>query len=213
MCGVKANSGVRMKNTRLWNPPISQFSHPRPRQVVLLAPMDQHGPPEPNHPIAECGQTVGVARYRVVVEVALHDRLEPFPVCATGSCMRLRSCCLISSQLGPHPLADRFALHRKVPVPVLPADMRESQKIERLGLPFSSLVPVCSANRPNSIRRVLSGCSSSPNFPSRSRNSSRKRSASARCWNPSTLSSAYRTTTTSPRAHFLRQTSTHRSNT
>ncbi len=31
---------------------------------------------------------------------------------------------------------------RKVPVPVLPADVRESQKIERLGLAFSSLFPV-----------------------------------------------------------------------
>jgi hypothetical protein len=45
-------------------------------------------------------------------------------------------------QLGPHPLADRFTLHGVAPIPVLPADMRESQKIERLGLPFSSLVPV-----------------------------------------------------------------------
>ena len=48
----------------------------------------------------------------------------------------------MSSQLRPHALADRVALHRKVPVPVLPADVRESQKVERLGLPFSSLFPV-----------------------------------------------------------------------
>src|SRR6266851_2297717 len=79
MCGVKATSRVWMENTRLWNPSINQFSHPRPRQVVLLAPMDQHGPPEPDHPIAKSGQTVGVSRYRVVVEVALHDRPEPLP--------------------------------------------------------------------------------------------------------------------------------------
>jgi hypothetical protein len=45
-------------------------------------------------------------------------------------------------QLGPHALADGLAFYRKVPVPVLPADMRESQKIKRLGLAFSSLVPV-----------------------------------------------------------------------
>ena len=55
--------------------------------------------------------------------------------------MRLRRCCLIL-KLGPHPLSDRLALHHKVPVPVLPADMRESQKIERLWLPFSFLYPV-----------------------------------------------------------------------
>ena len=77
MDGVKANSGVWMENTRLWNPPISQLPRPLPSEVVLLAPMDQHAPPEPDHPIAKCGQTVNVPRYRVVVEVALDYRSEP----------------------------------------------------------------------------------------------------------------------------------------
>jgi hypothetical protein len=45
-------------------------------------------------------------------------------------------------KLGSHPLADRLALHHKVLVPVLPADVRESQKIECFGFPFSSLCPV-----------------------------------------------------------------------
>ena len=45
-------------------------------------------------------------------------------------------------QLRPQTLAYRMALHRKVAVPVFPADMRESQKIERFRLPFSSLFPV-----------------------------------------------------------------------
>ena len=55
MNSVEANSRVWMKNTRVWDPPFSQLAHPRPRQVMLLAPMDQHGPPEPDHPIAKCG--------------------------------------------------------------------------------------------------------------------------------------------------------------
>ena len=62
-----------MENTRLWNPSISQLLHSRPRQVVLLASTDQRGPPEPDHLIAECGETVDISRYGVVVEVALHD--------------------------------------------------------------------------------------------------------------------------------------------
>jgi hypothetical protein len=52
------------------------------------------------------------------------------------------------NQLPPHSLADRVALHREVPVPVLPADVRESQKIERFGLPFSSLFPVLFGKSP-----------------------------------------------------------------
>ena len=80
MSGVKANAGVWMENTRLRDPSIGQCSHPLPRQVMLLAPMDQHGPPEPDHPATKCGETVGVTRYRMVVEVALHDRAKPFAV-------------------------------------------------------------------------------------------------------------------------------------
>jgi hypothetical protein len=67
MNGVKANSGIWMENTRLWNPSISQLPHLRPRKVVLLTPMDQHGPPEPGHPVAESAEAVDISRYCVVV--------------------------------------------------------------------------------------------------------------------------------------------------
>src|ERR1041385_4839201 len=100
--------------------------------------MVQHRPPEPNHSIAECGQTVGVSGYRVVVEVALDDRPEPLAGLRYRFMHPSTELLLDFQQLGPHPLADRFALHSVTPVPVLPADVRESQKIERLGLPFSS---------------------------------------------------------------------------
>ena len=131
-----------MENTRLWNPSICQPSHPCPCKVVLLTPMDQHGPPEPDHPIAEGGETVDVSRYRVVVEVALHDRSKPSAVLPNRFMHAPTKLRLDFQQFGSHPLADRFALHGVTPFPVLPADMRESQKVERIGLPFSSLFPV-----------------------------------------------------------------------
>ena len=131
-----------MKNTRPRNPAVRQLWHPRPRQMMLLTPMDQHRPPEPNHPIAECGQTIGVSRYCVVVEVTLHDRSKPFAVMPNRFMHAPAELLLDFQQLGSHPLADRFALQGVTPVPVLPADMRESQKLERLRLPFSSLFPV-----------------------------------------------------------------------
>src|SRR5207245_11546176 len=49
------------------------------------------------------------------------------------------------------------------------------------GFPCPRCLRFRTANRPNSIRRVLSGCNSRPNLTSRSRNSDRNRSASARC--------------------------------
>jgi len=44
-------------------------------------------------------------------------------------------------QLRPHALADRLSPHRECPVSGLPADVREAQKVERLGLSFSSPFP------------------------------------------------------------------------
>jgi hypothetical protein len=131
-----------MENTRLREPPVRQSLHSHPGQMMLLAPMDQHAPPEPNRPVAKCEQAVRVSRYRVVVEVALYDRPEPLPGLRHRIMHALTELLLEIQQLGPHPLADRLALYRKVPVLVLPADVRESQKIKRLGLAFSSLVPV-----------------------------------------------------------------------
>ncbi len=83
-------------------------------------------------------QAVDVPRYRVVVEVVLHDRLEPL----ARLCQRIMQAPskLLPElpQLRSQALADRRAFDGKVPVPVFPADMRESQKVERLGLPFTS---------------------------------------------------------------------------
>src|SRR5215471_20909073 len=187
MNGVKANSRIWVENTRLWRPSISQLLHSRPRQVVLLAPTDPYGPPEPDHPMAECGETVDISRYCVVVEVALHDGSEPFGVPHHRFLHAPTKPLLDFLQLSPHPLADRLAPHHIAPIPVLPANLREPQKIERLGFTFSSLVPVDLGIPPELNPARFVGCSSSPNFRSRSRSSSRKRSASSRCWKPSTL--------------------------
>ena len=131
-----------MENTRLGNPASSQLSHPRPRQAMLLAPMDQRGPPEPDHPIAECGQTVGVSRYRVVVEVALYDRLEPLSRLLDRIVHAFAKLRLDFPHLRPHAIPDGLPPNGKLPVPVFPADMREPQKVERLRLAFPSSFPV-----------------------------------------------------------------------
>jgi hypothetical protein len=64
MAGVKANSGVRVKNTWPRDPPINQDLHPHPRQAMSLASMDQSGPPKQDNPIAKHGQTIGISWYR-----------------------------------------------------------------------------------------------------------------------------------------------------
>jgi len=92
--------------------------------------------------VPEHAQCPSVDRHGVVVEVALDDRPEPLAGLRYRFMHPSAELLLDFQQLGSHSFADRFALHSVTPVPVLPADMRESQKIERLRLPFSSLVPV-----------------------------------------------------------------------
>src|SRR5271157_1309242 len=142
MHNVKARSGIRMEDTRLWDPPVGQFPHPHPVQVMLLAPMDQHGPPEPHHPISEGMQAVRVSWYRVIVEVTLHDRLEPLAGERNRFMHAVAELLFDFLQFGPHPFAHCLALYHEVPVPVCPADVRESQKVERFRFAFPSLFPI-----------------------------------------------------------------------
>jgi hypothetical protein len=110
--------------------------------MMLLAPMNQRGPPEPSQTKAKSGKAIHVSRYRVVVEVALNNRSEP-PAGMRHWIMPTESEVLLDlMQLSSHPFADRFALYHEVSIPVAPADMREAQEIERLWLSFSSLFPV-----------------------------------------------------------------------
>jgi hypothetical protein len=72
----------------------------------------------------------------------LHDRLEPFPGLRHRIVHSSSELLLNLLQLRPHTLADRLAPHLERPAPGLPADVREAQKIERLGLAFPSPSPV-----------------------------------------------------------------------
>jgi len=109
---------------------------------VRLAAVPQGPSLEPSHPFPKYTQAVEVSRYRVVVEVALHDRLEPFPRLRHRMVHPRTELPLDLLEFGSHALAHRLALHGELPVPGLPADVREPQKVERLGLAFPSSFPV-----------------------------------------------------------------------
>src|SRR6266571_2857710 len=118
--GGKANRGVRMEHSRWRKPSGSQGENTRPGERVLLATA------VPNQPIPEYAETIEVPWYRIVVGVALHDRLEPLPGLAHGIVHTLTELLLNLVQLRPHAFADRLAPYRKPPYPILPADVREA---------------------------------------------------------------------------------------
>jgi len=84
----------------------------------------------PKHPLPEHPQTIEVSWYRIVVEVALHNRFEPLTGLGHGIVHARAELLLDLSQLGPHALANRRAPHRELPYPVLPADVRVSRPVD-----------------------------------------------------------------------------------
>jgi hypothetical protein len=127
---------------------LRQPSYSGPIGPVLLAPTTECPSPEPCHPVSKYVQPVQVPRYRVVVEVPLDDRLEPLSRLLDWIVHALAELLLDFLQLGPHALSDRLAFDGKVPVPVFPAYVRESQKIERFRLAFPSSFPVSFGKSP-----------------------------------------------------------------
>ena len=99
-------------------------------------------PPEHKQPVPEQGEASGVAWYRVIVEVALHDRFEPLTGLRQGIVHALVELRLDASKLGPYALADRLAPNCKPSQAVLPTDVGKAQEIERLRFPFSPTSPV-----------------------------------------------------------------------
>ena len=104
-----------MERTRLGEPAVSQYKKARPVDSVFVAPATNGTPPESKHPIAKHAQTLEVSRYRVVVEVALDDRMEPLSGLGHGIVHALMELLLNLSQLGSHALADCRAPHHESP--------------------------------------------------------------------------------------------------
>ena len=131
-----------MEHSRLRKPALSQSEGALPGDRAFLASVAKCTPPMPKNPLAEHPQTIEVSWYRVVVEVALHHRFEPLTGLWHGIVHARAELLPDLSQLGPHALANRRASYRESPYPVLPADMREAQKLECVGLAFTSTFPV-----------------------------------------------------------------------
>ena len=93
---------------------------------MLLAPATQSAPPQCQQSLSKHREAVEVSWYRIVVEVTLHDRSEPFPRLSYGIMHASMKLLLKLPQFALHALADRFASHGEVSQSILPADMRES---------------------------------------------------------------------------------------
>jgi hypothetical protein len=104
-----------MEHARLRKPSVRQGKGTLPGDRAFLAAAAKCPPPMPNRSFPEYAETVEVPRYRIVVEVALHDRFEPLSGLAHGIMHSLTELLLNFPQLRSHAFADRLTPHRKSP--------------------------------------------------------------------------------------------------
>ena len=130
-------------------PAVDQAPHPIPRYSAVLAAARQRPMPEPAYLESERAQRVAVHGHSVVADVSTHHRPQPLSCVLDGSVHSLSQLSFHRVQLRLLPLTNCLPHYREVTVaPLLPADMREAEKVERLRLPFSAPLPVSSRERP-----------------------------------------------------------------
>src|SRR5579863_1480746 len=132
-----------MQNPRRRQVTIHDRTEPLPRVAIPLASTPERRQPHAGHLPLERPQGREVSRYRVIVEVTLHHRPQPLPVCDHPLMPALAEFLLDCLQFAPQPLLRGLSPNREpVALPGLPATVREPQKIESLGFALSSPLPV-----------------------------------------------------------------------
>ena len=124
------------------NPALGKRSESIPGHPALLTAAPKRKPPVARHLLTKASHAAPVTRNRVIVEVALNDRLKPLASLLNRVVLAGENQLLDLPQLGSHSLARRLPQDHKAPLLArLPAQVRETEKIERLRFPFSTLLP------------------------------------------------------------------------
>src|SRR5881409_2339413 len=132
-----------MTDTGGWKPPVEVPPHPLPRQMMRLAAALEGPPPEPADGRPEGAEAVPVHGDPVVAHVAPNDRAQISSHRRDGLVQTLPKLGSHRLQLRLPPRAHRLPQHRELPLPRLPAAVREAKKVEGLGSPVAPAPPVC----------------------------------------------------------------------
>ena len=161
--------GVRMTNVGSRKPARRETRQARPRHPRGLAAATKRREPGAPECAAERHQARPIAWHAVVAGMPEQDRAQIRALFRDGLVQAAPQHEADLAQLGLPSLAHRLTPHRKLPVPRLPAAVREAEKVEGFRFPSPRPRRFRSAYRPNSMSRVLSGCSDKPNRARRSR--------------------------------------------
>src|SRR5215469_1802089 len=140
---AKAAQRVRMMDARRGQPAVSNPQHPAPQHTAVLAAPRQRALPETDHLEPKQTERRAVHGNTVVAVVSLDHRAQPLSHFRNGVVHTPLELGFHLTQLGLQPLAYRLPQHREPSVaPLLPADVREAEEVEGLGLPLPAPLAV-----------------------------------------------------------------------
>jgi hypothetical protein len=143
-----AAQGIGMTDARQRQPASEEAPHAIPEDAAVLAAPRQHAMPEPAHLESEKPQRRCVHGHSVIPDVSTHHRLQPLALFGDGLVHTTLKFGFHLIQLRLQPFAYRLPQHREPSItPFLYADVRKAKKVERLRLPFSTLLPVVDRER------------------------------------------------------------------
>jgi hypothetical protein len=143
MNGVEPLAWKRMENALDGNPALGKRAESIPGHAAFLTAATKCQSPVPRNPLAKLSHAASVTRNRVVVEVSLNDRSKPLASLLNRIVLAGEELLLDLPQLGSPPLARRLPQDHKAPLLTrLPAQVRETEKVERFRFLFSTLFPI-----------------------------------------------------------------------
>src|SRR6266849_796541 len=132
---AEAAQGIRMMDARRGQPAVNNPPHAVPAHAAVLTAPRQRAMPEPDHMEPEQAECRAVHGNTVVSVVSLDHRAQPLTHLRDGVVHASLELGFHLAQLGLQPRTNRLPQHREPPITaLLPADVREAEKVEGLGL-------------------------------------------------------------------------------
>src|SRR6266478_6189099 len=134
---------IGMTDGRQGQPAGDEAPRAIPKHAAFVAAPRKGAMPEPPHLDPKQIQRRLVHGHPVVADVSTHHRLQPSTHFGDGFVHPSLKLGFPFVQLRLHPFADRLPQHRIHSIaPLLYADVRKAEKVERLRFPFSTSLPV-----------------------------------------------------------------------
>src|SRR5947209_6585138 len=131
-----------MADARSWQPSVGYRDHPSPVDLTVLAAATEHPFPAADDLVSEPHECTIVRRHRVVVEIAVDDISQPFPLVGDQPVHAPRKLRLDRLQLRFHAVPAGPSFDQEFPVPAFAADECEAQEVEGLRLPEAAPLTV-----------------------------------------------------------------------